>query len=234
MPLSVLILFVHKYIMSIRENLSALYNIIPPNVKVVAVSKMMPPGVIMQAYEAGQRLFGENKSQELISKQPLLPDDIRWHYIGHLQSNKVRYIAPFIDMIESVDSLKLLKEINKEALKNSRVIKCLLQFHIASEETKYGLDLEEAEVLLSSQEYADMKNIMICGVMGMASFTDDSDLVRREFHGLKAVESQLKNKYFADKPWFCEISMGMTGDYRIAIEEGSTIVRIGTGIFGKF
>jgi pyridoxal phosphate enzyme (YggS family) len=219
--------------MSVASNLKKVQLEIPPNVKIVAVSKTMPVEIILEAYQAGQRVFGENKSQELITKQPLLPKDIQWHFIGHLQSNKVKYIAPFVTMIESVDSLRLLQEINKQAEKHSRVIKCLLQFHIATEETKFGLDLEEAELLLLKKDYNEMKNISLCGVMGMASFTDDEALVRREFHSLKAVESHLKNKFFRDKPEFCEISMGMTGDYRIAIEEGSTMVRIGTGIFGK-
>jgi len=219
--------------MPVRNNLTQLYREIPSNVKIVAVSKTMPVEMIFEAYQAGHRLFGENRSQELITKQPLLPRDIRWHFIGHLQGNKVKYIAPFVEMIESVDSLKLLLEINKQAEKNGRTIKCLLQFHIATEETKFGLDREEAESLLLSPEYAEMKNVSVCGVMGMASFTEDEALIRREFRGLKAVESHLKNKFFRNDPEFCEISMGMTGDYRIAIEEGSTIVRIGTGIFVK-
>jgi hypothetical protein len=220
--------------MSVHDNLKKLYAEIPPHIKIVAVSKTMPVEKIMEAYEAGHRLFGENKSQELTTKQPFLPMDLLWHFIGHLQTNKVRQIAPFVEMIESVDSLKLLREIDKEAAKNNRIIKCLLQFHIATEETKYGLDLEEAEAILQSRDYADMKNISIRGVMGMASFTDDEDLIRREFRNLKSLESQLKNKFFKNDPDFCEISMGMTGDYSIAAEEGSTIVRIGTGIFGKF
>jgi PLP dependent protein len=219
--------------MSVRDNLKQLYREIPPNVKIVAVSKTMPVEIILEAYQAGHRLFGENKSQELIAKQPVLPGDILWHFIGHLQTNKVKYIAPFVEMIESVDSLKLLLEIDKQAEKNGRMIKCLLQFHIATEETKFGLDLEEAELLLLSPEYAGMKNVILSGVMGMASFTEDEALIRREFHGLKAIEIHIKNKFFKDDPEFCEISMGMTGDYRIAIEEGSTIIRIGTGIFGK-
>ena len=220
--------------MSVRDNLEKLYLEIPPEVKIVAVSKTMPVKAIMEAYDAGHRLFGENRSQELITKQPFLPGDIKWHFIGHLQSNKVRFIAPFVDMIESVDSLKLLQEIDRQAEKNGRTIKCLLQFHIATEETKFGLDAEEAEAILTSREFAGLKHISINGVMGMASFSDDTGLIREEFRGLKALESQLKNRFFNDKPEFCEISMGMTGDYRIAIEEGSTIVRIGTGIFRKF
>ena len=219
--------------MSVLNNLKQLYREIPPNVKIVAVSKTMPIEIILEAYHAGHRLFGENKSQEIIAKHPFLPQDIQWHFIGHLQSNKVKYLAPFIEMIESVDSLNLLMEINKQAERHGRQIKCLLQFHIATEETKFGLDIGEAELLIMSREYATMKNISLCGVMGMASFTEDEKLIRREFHGLKAVESHLKNRYFREKPEFCEISMGMSGDYRIAIEEGSTIIRIGTGIFGK-
>jgi PLP dependent protein len=219
--------------MSVPDNLKKLHLEVPPDIKIVAVSKTMPVEIILEAYQAGQRLFGENKSQELITKQPLLPNDIQWHFIGHLQSNKVKYIATFVGMIESVDSLKLLQEINRQAEKYGRIIKCLLQFHIATEETKFGLDREEAECLLMSREYAEMKNITLCGVMGMASFTEDEALIRREFHSLKAVENHLKNNFFKNSPEFSEISMGMTGDYRIAIEEGSTMVRIGTGIFGK-
>jgi pyridoxal phosphate enzyme (YggS family) len=220
--------------MSIKTNLAQLYKEMPPNVKIVAVSKTMPVELIFEAYKQGQRLFGENKSQELISKQPLLPVDIQWHFIGHLQSNKVKYIVPFVEMIESVDSLKLLQAIDKQAEKCGRLTKCLLQFHIATEETKYGLNLDEAEALLSSREYTGMKNVSINGIMGMASFTEDEALIRKEFHNLKAIFIHLKSKFFTVRPEFYEISMGMTGDYKIAIEEGSTIVRIGTGIFGKF
>jgi PLP dependent protein len=219
--------------MSIRNKLLKLYSEIPSHVKIVAVSKTMPVETILEAYHAGHRIFGENKSQELSAKQPFLPGDIQWHFIGHLQTNKVKYIAQSVEIIESVDSLKLLDEINKQAEKNNRIIKCLLQFHIATEETKFGLDIGEADAILESKEYAQMKNISIIGVMGMASFTEDLALVRREFRGLKTMEIQLKNKFFSDNPDFCEISMGMTGDYPIAIDEGSTIVRIGTGIFGK-
>jgi pyridoxal phosphate enzyme (YggS family) len=219
--------------MSVHNNLTQLYREIPSNVKIVAVSKTMPVEIILEAYHAGHRLFGENKSQELITKQPFLPQDIRWHFIGHLQSNKVKYLAPFVEMIESVDSLKLLQDINKQAEKHGRMIMCLLQFHIATEETKFGLNLEEAEFLLKSREYAEMKNISLNGVMGMASFTDDEALVHREFRNLKNIFDHLKSSFFTKNREFCEISMGMTGDYRIAIDEGSTIVRIGTGIFGK-
>jgi pyridoxal phosphate enzyme (YggS family) len=219
--------------MSVSQNLARIREEVSAHVKIVAVSKMMPVDRIMEAYQAGQRLFGENKMQEITDKHPLLPGDIRWHFIGHLQTNKVKYIAPFVDMIESVDSLKLLAEINKQAEKNNRRIKCLIQFHIATEESKFGLDLAEADALLNSLEYKEMRNVVICGVMGMASFIDDLTQVRNEFRNLKDIFNHLKMNYFSDIPAFCEISMGMTGDYAIAIEEGSTIVRIGTGIFGR-
>jgi PLP dependent protein len=219
--------------MSITSNLKQLYGEIPKGVKIVAVSKTMPVEFILEAYREGHRIFGENRTQEMISKQPVLPGDIIWHFIGHLQTNKVKYIAPFVDMIESVDSLKLLQEIDKQALKYNRKIKCLLQFHIATEETKFGLDLQEAHEMLMSREYAELKNIIICGVMGMASFTKDEALVRQEFRGLKALKDHLKNDFFKNHSEFREISMGMSGDYKIAIDEGSTIVRIGAGIFGK-
>jgi PLP dependent protein len=218
--------------MTIKDNLTRTLKDIPAGVKLVAVSKTMPPEVILEAWEAGQRTFGENKAQELINKQPLLPADIQWHFIGHLQTNKVKYIAPFVEMIESVDSLKLLREINKEAAKCGRVINCLLQFHIATEETKYGLDISEAESILKSDEYKALKNIQIAGVMGMATFTDNHDTVRNEFGELVRIFNHLRRKYFRENPGFKEISMGMSGDYLLAIEEGSTIVRIGTAIFG--
>ncbi len=200
--------------------------------KLVAVSKTHSVEEIMEAYQTGQRCFAENKAQELSAKQPLLPSDIEWHFIGHLQSNKVKYIAPFVSLIHSVDSLKLLQVIDKEASKNGRTISCLLQFHIAEEDTKFGLDIEEAEEILESKAYRELKNISIAGIMGMATFTDDYDQVRREFRHLKAIFDQLKGKYFAHDPAFREISMGMSDDYKIAISEGSTLVRIGSSIFG--
>lgn len=200
--------------------------------KLVAVSKTHSVEEIMEAYQTGQRCFAENKAQELSAKQPLLPSDIEWHFIGHLQSNKVKYIAPFVSLIHSVDSLKLLQVIDKEASKNGRTISCLLQFHIAEEDTKFGLDIEEAEEILESKAYRELKNISIAGIMGMATFTDDYDQVRREFRHLKAIFDQLKGKYFAHDPAFREISMGMSDDYEIAVSEGSTLVRIGSSIFG--
>jgi pyridoxal phosphate enzyme (YggS family) len=200
--------------------------------KLAAVSKTRPPEDILALYHKGQRLFAENKVQELLPKAEALPKDIDWHFIGHLQKNKVRQIAPFIAAIESVDSLDLLAEIHKQAAKYGRVIPCLLEFHIAREESKFGLDLETAEGLLGSETFASLTHVRISGVMGMATFTDDRELVRREFRQLKAIFDRLKSAFFAHDPGFCEISMGMSSDYRIALEEGSTLVRIGTLLFG--
>lgn len=219
--------------MTIAQRITSLRNEIPEHVKLVAVSKTHDAETVMEAYVAGQRYFGENKAQELIAKQPQLPSDIQWHFIGHLQTNKVKYLAPFVDMIESVDSLKLLKEINKHALKNNRIVNCLLQFHIAEEDTKFGLDMDEARQLLQSDEYMKLKNVKICGVMGMATFTDDTQQLIREFRHLKAIFNDLRKAYFAADPVFKEISMGMSGDYPVAIAEGATIVRIGSLIFGE-
>lgn len=218
--------------MSIAENLHRITKTLPSGVKLAAVSKTHSVEEIMEAYQTGQRCFAENKAQELSAKQPLLPSDIEWHFIGHLQSNKVKYIAPFVSLIHSVDSLKLLQVIDKEASKNGRTIPCLLQFHIAEEDTKFGLDIEEAEEILESKAYHELKNISIAGIMGMATFTDDYDQVRREFRHLKAIFDHLKDKYFAHDPAFREISMGMSDDYEIAVSEGSTLVRIGSSIFG--
>jgi pyridoxal phosphate enzyme (YggS family) len=219
--------------MSIRDNIVHLKNTVPDHVKIVAVSKTKPKEAILEAYNTGHRIFGENKAQELIDKQPQLPEDINWHFIGHLQTNKVKYLAPFIQCIESVDSLKLLREINKQAMKNKSVIQCLLQFHIAKETSKFGLDYEEAIQILQSDEYKEMNNIKIIGVMGMATFTDNNVLIREEFKSLKEIFEKLRNEFFSDKESFNEISMGMSGDYQIAIEEGSTMVRIGSAIFGE-
>lgn len=216
----------------IKDNLIETLKTIPENVQLVAVSKTKPNEDIIEAYNEGQRVFGENKVQELTTKYEELPKDIQWHMIGHLQRNKVKYIAPFVSMIHAVDSLRLLKEINKQAKKNERVINCLLQFHIAEESTKFGLDLSEAKELLSSDEFKAMDSITICGVMGMATFTDDEDQVRREFRELKKSFNLLKESFFKGNDPFKEISMGMSGDYKSAIEEGSTMVRIGSTIFG--
>ncbi len=201
--------------------------------QLVAVSKTKPVADIKAAYDAGQRDFGENKVQELRDKHPALPHDIRWHMIGHLQSNKVKYIAPFIHLIHSVDSLKLLNEINKQAEKNNRIIDCLLQMHIAEEETKYGFDRGELEEMLDTGEFAAMKNIRIKGVMGMATYTEDAAQIRKEFRSLKQLFVHLSSRYSLPNTDWKEISMGMSGDYELAIEEGSTLIRVGSKIFGE-
>ena len=217
----------------IEEQLNKLKESIPSHVTLIAVSKTKPISDIQAAYNAGQRHFGENKVQEMAEKQERLPKDIFWHLIGHLQTNKVKYIAPFVSLIHSVDSVKLLQEINKQAIKNHRVIDCLLQFHIAKEETKFGLSMQEAIDLLESTEYSELKNIRLIGIMGMASFTDDLQIVYSEFRQLRTIYDHLKNNYFAQHNSFKEISMGMSGDYEIAIQEGSTMVRVGGLIFGS-
>ncbi len=199
----------------------------------VAVSKTHPPERIMDLYHQGQRIFGENRPQEMQAKYQVLPKDIEWHLIGHLQTNKVRLIAPFVRMIHAVDSLRLLQEIDKQAQKNNRVIDCLLQFYIAAEETKFGLDEQEAADLLRSPEYRAMQHVRLCGVMGMATFTDDQNQVRQEFRHLHDIFLRLKQQFFSNEPAFREISMGMSGDWTLALEEGSTMVRIGSLLFGE-
>jgi pyridoxal phosphate enzyme (YggS family) len=218
--------------MDIEKNIAEIKKSLPDGVKLVAVSKTRSPQIILQAYDAGHKIFGENKAQELIQKQEVLPKDIEWHFIGHLQTNKAKYLVPFVSMIHSIDSFKILKTVNKEAKKNNRIIPCLLQFHIAQESTKFGLSEEEAYEILDSEEYKTLKNISIAGVMGMATFTDDKLQVRHEFRFLKKIFDKLKKEYFPRKKAFKEISMGMSDDYEIAVEEGSTIVRIGSKIFG--
>ncbi len=203
--------------------------------KLVAVSKTKPVAEIMKLYDQGQRVFGENKVQELVEKYELMPKDIEWHLIGHLQTNKVKYIAPFVSMIHAVDSLKLLQEINKEAAKQHRVINVLLQMHIAKEDTKFGLDNSELEEILAYylSPQSELKHVAICGVMGMATFTQDEEVVRNEFKHLKEVFQYIRAGYLLNRPEFQEISMGMSNDYQIAIEEGSTMVRIGSLLFGE-
>jgi PLP dependent protein len=219
--------------MSIADNLKRIEQEIPNNVKIIAVSKTHPKEMIQEVYDFGHRIFGENKAQEMMEKYEALPKDIQWHMIGHLQTNKVKYIAPFVSMIHSVDSLKLLKEIDKEAIKNNRVIDYLLQIDIANEDTKFGMLEKEAMELLSSEDFAQLNNIRICGVMGIGSITEDINQTRQEFKNLKATFLTLKEKFFKNEDYFTEISMGMSSDYDIAIEEGSTIVRIGSLIFGQ-
>jgi pyridoxal phosphate enzyme (YggS family) len=216
----------------IKENLNIVKASVPSNVTLIAVSKTKPVSDLQEAYDAGQRIFGENKALEMRDKHQVLPNDIQWHFIGHLQTNKIKYIAPFVTLIHAIDSLSLLGAVNKEAAKNNRVIDCLLQFHIAQEETKFGLDMEEAKSMLESESYKNLNNINICGVMGMATFTDNAAQVRDEFKNLKNIFETLKENYFKENDSFKEISMGMSDDYPIAIEEGATMVRVGSKIFG--
>jgi pyridoxal phosphate enzyme (YggS family) len=223
--------------MSIASNLHTIKSSLPPHVTLVAVSKTKPVSDLMQAYEAGQRIFGENKIQEMLDKYEQMPKDIQWHMIGHVQSNKVKFMAPFVSLIHGVDSLKLLQEINKQALKNNRTIDCLLQIHIAEEETKFGLDQNELNNLLTASDFKELKNIRILGLMGMATFTDDQNQVKKEFSHLKAIfDSIQKSKEAQQYPFtmdhFSTLSMGMSGDYQLAIASGSTMVRIGSSIFG--
>lgn len=219
--------------MDIGKNLAGIKATLPEGVKLVAVSKTKPPGFILKAREAGQNIFGENKVQELVRKYEELPQDIEWHFIGHLQSNKAKYIVPFVDLVHSIDSFKILKILNKEAGKIDRIIPCLLQFHIAEEASKFGLSEKEARAIIESEEFKEMKHVTIAGVMGMATFTEDEKIVRREFKTLRGLFETLKSSYFHDDPEFKEVSMGMSADYRMAIEEGSTLVRIGSTIFGE-
>lgn len=216
----------------IAQQLKKITAELPSTVQLIAVSKTKPNEDLLVAYDANQRHFGENKVQELCEKYQSLPKDIHWHLIGHLQTNKVKYIAEFIHLIHAVDSLKLLQEINKQAQKHKRIIRCLLQFHIAKEETKFGLNYTEAEEMLSSLAYQSLAHIEIVGVMGMASFVEDEQQITAEFKELKQTFTTLKEHFFLNKPSFCEISMGMSGDYALAIQNGSTMIRIGSTIFG--
>ncbi len=218
--------------MTIENNLNQIRSSLPSHVKLVAVSKTKGNEQIMEAYNTGQRLFGENKVQELVQKWEALPKDIQWHFIGHLQSNKVKFIAPFIAMIHSVDSFKILKTINDEARLAGRVIPCLLQFHIAREESKFGFSEDDARGLLSSINVSELENVTISGVMGMATYTDDVALINREFSTLDQIFQNLKHDFFYGNDNFREISMGMSHDYLYAIENGSTMVRVGSTIFG--
>lgn len=220
--------------MSIAANLTELKNEVERlHVKLIAVSKTKSEEEIMEAYNAGQRVFGENQVQELADKYEHLPKDIEWHLIGHLQTNKVKYIAPFVHLIHSVDSLKLLKEIDKQASKNNRVIDCLLQIYIADEETKFGLGFDEAIELLRSDEFTELKHVRITGVMGIATNTDNEKQIKDEFYELRTFFTGLKQSFFRDQDSFKEVSMGMSSDYKEAIEQGSTMIRVGSTIFGK-
>jgi len=215
----------------IKQNLLNIQSQLPKNVTLVAVSKTKPVADLMEAYNAGQRVFGENYVQELVEKHEALPKDIQWHFIGHLQSRKVKFIAPFVNLIHGVDSLKLLHEINKEAQKNNRVIDCLLQIFIAEEESKFGLDEKELTEILSSEEFKNLKNIRIIGLMGMATFTENQDQIKKEFQNLKTIFDKV-SKQKTENCQLNTISMGMSGDYQLAISCGSTMVRIGSSIFG--
>jgi PLP dependent protein len=217
---------------NIASNIISLKKQIPSSVRLVAVSKTRSVSDILKACSTGHRIFGENRVQELLLKKDELPEDIEWHLIGHLQTNKVKFIVPFITMIHSVDSFKLLKNIDSEAKKINRQVDCLLQFHIAQEETKFGFSIEEAVEMIKSEDFRQISFARICGVMGMATFTNDMNQVRIEFRKLSGYFRELKEKYFSQIPGFCELSMGMSGDFVTAIEEGSTIVRIGSIIFG--
>ena len=216
----------------VKGNLREVLSRLPQGVQLVAISKYHPNEYIEAAYDEGQRVFGESHEQELRQKHESLPKDIEWHFIGHLLTNKVKYIAPYVSMIEAVDSLKLLREIDKQAAKNSRVIDVLLELHIAEEETKYGLTPEACRQLLADGEWRQLQHVRICGLMMMASYVDDEQQIRSEFRLAKTFYDEVKAQYFADAPWFKECSWGMSHDYPIAVEEGSTMVRIGTTIFG--
>lgn len=217
---------------NIAEHIQKIKASLPANVTLVAVSKFHPAEALMEAYEAGQRIFGESRAQELVAKEKVLPKDIEWHFIGTLQTNKVKDIAPFIHTIHSIDSLKLLQEVNKQAEKHGRIIRVLLEIHVAEEETKHGLTPDECRALLDS-DLSNLRHVQIGGLMGMATFTDDMERVRSEFRRLSSLFHELKEHYFANQPEFKDLSMGMSHDYHIAIEEGSTMVRIGTDIFGE-
>lgn len=219
-------------IMSICENLNTILKDVNPGVTLVAVSKFHPIDQVMEAYNAGQRDFGENLVQELREKQQSMPADIRWHFIGHLQTNKVKYIAPYVYLIHSIDTLHLLEEVNKQALKNNRVINCLLQIHVAAEETKFGFTIDECRQMLDEGQWRELAGVKICGLMCMATNTPDTERIRGDFHKVRVFFDEVKAKYFADSEEFAIRSYGMSHDWRIAQQEGSTMIRVGTAIFG--
>lgn len=217
----------------LQQQLLAVKHELPEGVRLVAVSKFHPVEALMEAYEVGQRIFGESRVQELQQKQPVMPNDVEWHLIGHLQANKVKYIAPYITMIHSVDSRKLLQEINRQGERNSRVIDCLLQLHVAQEETKFGFSFEECRAFLEEGDWKELSHIRICGLMCMATFTEDTQQIRQEFATAYRFFKEVKAQYFAQEDSFKECSWGMSDDYPIAITEGSTLVRVGSKIFGE-
>lgn len=218
--------------MSIAEQITRLRHELPSKVSLLAISKYQPIEAIQEAYDAGQRMFGENHIQEMATKAATLPKDIEWHFTGHVQTNKIKYMASFVNLIHSVDSFRLLREIDKHAAKHNRIIDCLLQIHIAQESTKYGLTIEECHQLLESEPWKELQHVRIVGLMAMGSNTENMTQVRNEFHRMKQLFDEIKDTYFTNDPSFCHLSEGMTDDYPIAIQEGSTIVRIGSMIFG--
>lgn len=219
--------------MAIAEQIQKLRQTLPPHVSLLAISKYQPVEAVKEAYEAGQRMFGENHIQEMAAKAAVLPHDIQWHFTGHVQTNKIKYMAPFVDTIHAIDSFRLLREIDKHAAKYKRRIDCLLQIHIAQEETKYGFTIDECRELLANEPWRELQHIRIVGLMAMGSNTDDMEQVRNEFRQIKQLFNELKTIYFPNEASFCQLSEGMSDDYPIAIEEGSTIVRIGSMIFGN-
>lgn len=219
--------------MSIKENLNIVRDELVEGCRLVAISKYHPVEALQEAYDAGQRVFGESHVQELVAKEAVLPKDIEWHFIGHLQTNKVKYIAPFISLIHAVDTLKLLREIDKQAAKSDRVVDCLLQMHIAQEETKYGFSPDELTDVLNQGEWKELKNVRIVGLMCMATNTDDDAQVEKEFRYAHSIFEKVKREFFQSEDSFKELSMGMSGDYKIAMNEGSTMIRVGSKIFGE-
>ena len=219
--------------MSISTNLKQVWEELPQGVRLVAVSKFHPNEAILEAYRAGQRIFGESKVQEMNVKHDSLPADIEWHFIGHLQSNKVKYIAPYVSLIHSIDSFHLLAEVNKQAAKAGRIIDCLLQIHIAQEETKFGFSPDECRQMLAEKQWQALNHVRLCGLMGMATNTDNMNQVQLEFTSLHDLFNEIKTTWFTNAPWFCELSMGMSHDYHEAIQAGSTLVRVGSHIFGE-
>ena len=218
---------------NIADTIKEITNELPSHTRLVAVSKFHPKDAILEAYQAGQKTFGESHAQEVRNKYEELPKDIEWHFIGHLQTNKIKYMAPYVALIHGVDSYKLLAEINKQAIKAGRIIPCLLQIHIAQEETKFGFSTDECRAMLEAGEWKILNNVRIAGIMGMATNTEDEAQIAREFHTLSSFFREIKETYFKDAPEFKEISMGMSDDYLLAIEEGSTLIRIGSRIFGE-
>ena len=216
----------------IQAEIQAIRQELPEGVRLVAVSKYHPVGALTEAYEGGQRIFGESKVQEMTQKHEALPKDIEWHFIGHLQKNKVKYIAPYVTLIHGIDSYKLLAEVDKQAEKAGRVIPCLLQIHIAQEETKFGFSPDECMAMLDEGTWRTLTHVQIAGLMGMATYTDNHEQIIREFSTLSSLFQKLKETHFKDEPAFCELSMGMSGDYPLAISQGSTLIRIGSRIFG--